>query len=400
MPVYQWKGKNRYGDIVEGKRVARSVEELSENLQREQITVIDIERKKAELRIPFLKTQKVKLKELAVYSRQLSVLIDAELPLIQGLTILAEQTKNKYFKQVIKDVRGDVEAGSTLNQAKKKFPRVFDDLYCNLVASGEQSGSLDIMLRRLSEFLEKIVRLRSQIKQAMIYPSAIVIFAVIVVIFMLWKVIPVFANIFIELGATLPSLTAFIMTLSNFVQKYILFIFAGIIALVFAFRYARRTESGRKVIDRWLLRMPLFGALLEKVGLSRVTRTLATLLSGGVPMLESLKITSSTAGNVIIEDQIMRARSLVAEGTSLTDAFKEVGHFPFMLIQMIGVGEATGTLDEMLTKLADFYDEEVEASVANLLSVMEPVLLIFVGGLVGTIVISMYLPIFSLIQQL
>lgn len=400
MPVYQWKGKNRYGDIVEGKRVARSVEDLSENLQREQIAVIDIERKKAELRIPFLKTQKVKLKELAVYSRQLSVLIDAELPLIQGLTILAEQTKNKYFKQVIKDVRGDVEAGSTLNQAKKKFPRVFDDLYCNLVASGEQSGSLDIMLRRLSEFLEKIVRLRSQIKQAMIYPSAIVIFAVIVVIFMLWKVIPVFANIFIELGATLPSLTAFIITLSNFVQKYILLIFAGIIALVFAFRYARRTESGRKVIDRWLLRMPLFGALLEKVGLSRVTRTLATLLSGGVPMLESLKITSSTAGNVIIEDQIMRARSLVAEGTSLTDAFKEVGHFPFMLIQMIGVGEATGTLDEMLTKLADFYDEEVEASVANLLSVMEPVLLIFVGGLVGTIVVSMYLPIFSLIQQL
>jgi type IV pilus assembly protein PilC len=301
---------------------------------------------------------------------------------------------------VIKDVRGDVEAGSTLNQAKKKFPRVFDDLYCNLVASGEQSGSLDIMLRRLSEFLEKIVRLRSQVKQAMIYPSAIVIFAVLVVIFMLWKVIPVFANIFIELGATLPALTAFIITLSNFVQKYIILVFLGIVALVLAFRYTRRTESGRKVIDRMLLKMPLFGSLLEKVGLSRVTRTLATLLSGGVPMLESLKITSTTAGNVIIEDQIMRARSLVAEGTSLTDAFKEVGNFPFMLIQMIGVGEATGTLDEMLTKLADFYDEEVEAAVASLLSVLEPVLLIFVGGLVGMIVVSMYLPIFSLIQQL
>lgn len=400
MPVYQWKGKNRYGDIVEGRRVARSVEDLSKTLQREQITVLDIERKKAEFRIPFLQTQKVKLKELAVYSRQLSVLIDAELPLIQGLTILTEQTKNKYFKQVIKDIRSDVEAGSTLNQAKKKFPRVFDDLYCNLVASGEQSGSLDIMLRRLSEFLEKVVRLRSQVKQAMIYPSAIVIFSVVVVIFMLWKVIPVFANIFVELGATLPSLTAFIMALSVFVQKYILFIFLGIVALVFAFRYARRTDSGRKVIDRLLLKMPLFGALLEKVGLSRVTRTLSTLLSGGVPMLESLKITSTTAGNVIIEDRIMRARSLVAEGTSLTDAFKEVGHFPFMLIQMIGVGEATGTLDEMLSKLADFYDEEVEATVSNLLAVMEPVLLIFVGGMVGTIVVSMYLPIFSLIQQL
>ena len=400
MPVYQWKGKNRYGDIVEGRRVARSVEDLSANLQREQITIIDIERTRAGLRLPFLQSQKVKLKDLAVYSRQLSVLIDAELPLIQGLTILAEQTKNKYFKQVIKDVRSDVEAGSTLNQAKKKFPRVFDDLYCNLVASGEQSGSLDIMLRRLSEFLEKIVRLRSQVKQAMIYPSSIVIFAILVVIFMLWKVIPVFANIFLELGATLPSLTAFIVSMSNFVQKYILFVFLGIIAIIFVFRYVRRTDSGRKVIDRMLLRMPLFGALLEKVGLSRVTRTLSTLLSGGVPMLESLKITSTTAGNVIIEDQIMRARSLVAEGTSLTDAFKEAGHFPFMLIQMIGVGEATGTLDEMLSKLADFYDEEVEAAVATLLSVMEPVLLIFVGGMVGTIVVSMYLPIFSLIQQL
>jgi len=400
MPKYQWKGKNRYGDIVEGTRIARTVDELSTALQREQITVIDISRRKGEFKIPFLQTQKVKLKELAVYSRQLSVLIDAELPLIQGLNILAEQTKNRYFKQVIKEIREDVEAGSSLHQAKRKFPRVFDDLYCNLVASGEQSGSLDIMLRRLAEFLERIVRLRSQVRQAMIYPSAIVVFAVLVVIFMLWKVIPVFANIFQELGATLPSLTAFIIALSNFVSKYILFIFIALILLVLGFRYFRRTDQGRKITDHALLRMPLFGTLLEKVGLSRVTRTLSTLLSGGVPMLESLKITSTTSGNVIIEERIMHSRSLVAEGTSLTDAFKEVGGFPFMLIQMMGVGEATGTLDEMLTKLADFYDEEVEASVANLLSVLEPILLIFVGGLVGTIVVSMYLPIFSLIQQL
>jgi len=400
MPKFQWKGKNRYGDIVEGSRVARSVDDLSSTLQREQITVIDISRRKSEFRIPFLQTQKVKLKDLAIYSRQLSVLIDAELPLIQGLNILAAQTKNKYFKQVIKDIREDVEAGSSLHQAKRKFPRVFDDLYCNLVASGEQSGSLDIMLRRLAEFLEKIVRLRSQVKQAMIYPSSIVIFAVLVVIFMLWKVIPVFANIFQELGAKLPSLTAFIMALSNFVQKNILFVFIGLIGLVIGFRYFRRTETGRKITDRFLLKMPLFGTLLKKVGLSRVTRTLSTLLSGGVPMLESLKITSTTSGNVIIEDKIMTSRSLVAEGTSLTDAFKEVGDFPFMLIQMIGVGEATGTLDEMLSKLADFYDEEVEATVANLLAILEPILLIVVGGMVGTIVVSMYLPIFSLIQQL
>ncbi len=400
MPVYFWKGKNRYGDSVEGRRVARDEDGLAQSLQREQISVEEITRKGAELKIPFLTRQKVKAKELAVYSRQLSVLIDAELPLIQSLNILSEQTKNKYFKQVIQDVREDVEAGSTLNQAKRKFPRVFDDLYCNLVASGEQSGSLDIMLRRLAEFLESIVKLRSQVRQAMVYPSVIVGFSILVCIFMLWKVIPVFAGIFIELGATLPALTAFIMALSRFLQNYMLLIVVGAIVLVVGFRYFRRTEYGRKVVDRILLKVPLFGSLLSKVGLSRVTRTLSTLLSGGVPMLESLKITSSTSGNVIVEENIMRSRSLVAGGSSLTEAFKETKHFPFMLIQMIGVGEATGTLDEMLMKLADFYDDEVEAAVSALLSVLEPVLLIFVGGMVGAIVVSMYLPIFSLLAEL
>ena len=399
MPSYVWKGKNRYGDVVSGARVTRSVEELSKSLQREQITVIDISRKQLELKIPFLQVQKVKLKDLAIFSRQLSVLIDAELPLIQSLNILIEQTKNKYFKRVIKDIRGDVEAGSTLNQAMKKFPKVFDNLFCNLVASGEQSGSLDIMLRRLAEYLEKIVKLRSQVRQAMIYPSAVLGFSVLVVIFMMWKIIPVFASIFIDLGAALPTLTLIVLGISNFVQKYILFIFLGFIGLFFLFRYLKKTPTGRKVFDRFLLSMPLFGKLFQKVGLSRVTRTLSTLLSGGVPMLESLEITSVTAGNVIIENNIMKSRAVVAEGKSLTDAFKEVGQLPFMLIQMVGVGEATGTLDEMLAKLATFYDEEVEASVGALLSVLEPVLLIFVGLMVGTIVVSMYLPIFSLMQQ-
>lgn len=399
MPTFQWKGKNRYGDVVGGVRVARSVEDLRLNLQREQITVSDISSASRKIQIPFLQRQKVKLKDLAIYSRQLSVLIDAELPLIQSLNILAEQTKNKYFKNVIREIREDVEAGSTLNQAKRKFPNVFDDLYCNLVASGEQSGSLDIMLRRLAEYLEKIVRLRAQVRQAMIYPSAVLSFAVIVCIFMLWKVIPVFAGIFLELGAELPFLTSLILSLSIFIQKYILFIVIGVIGGIFAFRYWRKTPSGRRITDKFFLRMPLFGKLLEKVGLSRVTRTLSTLLSGGVPMLESMKITSSTSGNVIVEDYIMQARSMVAEGTSLRDALREKGRFPFMMIQMVGVGEATGTLDEMLTKLADFYDEEVEYSVANLLSVLEPVLLIFVGLIVGSIVISMYLPIFDLMNK-
>lgn len=399
MAVFVWKGRNRYGDVVSGERIATSVDELARILQKEQISVFTIKPKKAEFKIPILQMEKVRLKELAVFSRQLSVLIDAELPLIQSLTILAEQTKNKYFKKVITSVREDVEAGSTLNQAMKKFPKAFDDLYCNLIASGEQSGSLDIMLRRLAEFSEKVARLRSKVKQAMIYPSAIVAFAILVAIFLLWKVIPVFASIFIELGAELPLLTRFVVGLSKFVENFILFIFLGIIALIFLYRYIRKTERGRWATDRAYLKIPLIGKLLAKVSISRITRTLSTLVSGGVPMLESLRITSTTAGNVIIESAIFESRRLVAEGKSLTDAFKESGHFPFMMTQMVSVGEATGTLDEMLTKLADFYDEEVDASVTSLLSILEPVLLIFVGGMVGSLVISMYLPIFSLMQQ-
>jgi len=399
MAVYTWKGKNRYGDVVGGDRVGASVDEVARSLQKEQVTIISVAPKKIAPSIPFLKREKVRLKELAVYSRQLSVLIDAELPLIQSLTILAEQQKNKYFKKVINTIKDDVEAGSTLHQAKRKHPKVFDDLYCNLVGSGEQSGSLDVMLRRLAEYIEKTVKLRSQVRQAMIYPVAIIIFAVIVAIFLLWKVIPVFASIFIELGADLPLLTAVVVKMSNFVQSYIIFIVLGIIAFVLLFRYYRKTPQGRWTVDRLLLKLPLFGKLLNKVAISRLTRTMATLISGGVPMLESLKITSSTAGNVLIEKQIMEARRLVSEGKTLHDAFKEAGNFPLMLTQMVNVGEATGTLDEMLTKLANFYDDEVETSVAALLSIMEPVLLICVGGLVGSLVISMYLPIFSLMQK-
>jgi len=399
MAVYTWKGKNRYGDVVSGERVGGSVDEVARSLQKEQIQITSVAPKKMMKAIPFLKREKVRLKELAVYSRQLSVLIDAELPLIQSLGILSEQQKNKYFKKVIETVKNDVEAGSTLHQAKRKHPKVFDDLYCNLIGSGEQSGSLDIMLRRLAEYIEKTVKLRAQVKQAMIYPVAIIIFAFVVATFLLWKVIPVFASIFIELGADLPLLTAVIVKMSNFVQKYIVFMFLGIIAFILLFRYYRKTPQGRWTIDRALLKVPLFGKLLVKVAISRVTRTLATLISGGVPMLESLKITSSTAGNVLIEKQIMETRRLVSEGKTLHESLKEAGNFPLMMTQMVNVGEATGTLDEMLSKLANFYDEEVETAVAALLSIMEPVLLIFVGGIVGGLVVSMYLPIFSLMQK-
>jgi type IV pilus assembly protein PilC len=398
MPTYVWKGKNRYGDTVGGERVAASKEELGRLLQKDQISVLSVAPAKGGFKIPFLKREKVKLKDLAVYSRQLSVLIDAELPLIQSLGILEEQQKNTYFKSVIKTVKDDVEAGSTLNQAKRKHPKAFDDLYCNLIASGEQSGSLDIMLRRLSEFIEKNVRLRAKVKQAMIYPVAIVIFAITVAIFLLWKVIPVFANIFRDLGAELPGLTAMVVGLSDFVQKYIVFVFGGIVAAVLAFRYYRSTTPGRWSTDRLILKMPIFGPLLYKVAMTRVTRTLATLISGGVPMLESLKITSTTAGNVIIEKEITDARKLVSEGKTMAESFKVSGKFPTMMLQMINVGEATGTLDEMLSKLANFYDEEVDNAVAAMLSILEPILLIFVGAMVGGLVVSMYLPIFSLMK--
>ena len=398
MPAYVWKGKNRYGDTVGGERIAASKEELGRLLQKDQISVLSIAPSRGGFKLPFLKREKVRLKDLAIYSRQLSVLIDAELPLIQSLGILEEQQKNTYFKNVIKTVKEDVEAGSTLNQAKRKHPKAFDDLYCNLIASGEQSGSLDIMLRRLSEFIEKNVRLRSKVKQAMIYPVAIVIFAIVVAIFLLWKVIPVFANIFRDLGAELPWLTATVVSLSDFVQKNIFFVFAGIFAFILAFRYYRSTTPGRWSTDRLILKMPLFGSLLYKVAMTRVTRTLATLISGGVPMLEALKITSTTAGNVIIEKEITDARRLVSEGKTMAESFKQSGKFPTMMLQMINVGEATGTLDEMLNKLAAFYDEEVDTSVAALLSILEPILLIFVGAMVGGLVVSMYLPIFSLMK--
>jgi type IV pilus assembly protein PilC len=399
MPTYNWKGKNRYGDAVEGARMAGSTDELTRILQKEQIQVASIAVARGGLKFLHL-GEKVKPKELAIYSRQLAVLIDAELPLIQSLNILAEQTRNKYFKKVIKSVGEDVEAGSSLNQAKRKFPKVFDDLFCNLVASGEQSGSLDIMLKRLADFIERMVKLRGQVRQAMIYPAAIITFAIIVAVFLLWKVIPIFGNIFGELGARLPGITRGVLSLSAFIQSYIVYMALGIVAGVFLFRYYRKTTAGRWSVDRAMLRIPILGKILSKVSISRVTRTLSTLLSGGVSMLECLKITSTTAGNVILEKAVMDARRQVAEGRSLTESFLATGRFPFMMTQMVKVGEETGTLDQMLGRLADFYDDEVSSSVAMLMSLLEPIMMIFVGGIVGGLILAMYLPMFSLMAQI
>jgi len=400
MAVYVWKGKNRYGDAVRGERVGNMPEDVARALKREQITVSSVTPKQVGISLAFLKRQTVKLKDLAIYSRQLSVLIDAELPLIQSLNILAEQTDSPYFKKVISSVREDVEAGSSLNQAKRKFPKVFDDLYCNLVASGEQSGSLDTILQRLADYIERSVKLRAQVRSAMIYPTAIISFALLVAIFLLWKIIPVFATIFTDLGAQLPGLTQGVINLSHFITNYILFIFLGLIVAIFLFRYYRKTPQGRFVTDRIFLRAPLMGKLMSKVAISRVVRTLSTLLSGGVSMLEALRITSSTAGNAVIEKSVFDARQQVTEGRSLTDAFRSTGRFPFMMCQMVNVGEATGTLDSLLNKLADFYDDEVSGTVGTMLSLLEPIMLVLVGGIVGTLILSMYLPIFNLMGQI
>ncbi len=400
MAIYVWKGQNRYGDEVGGERVAATPQDLARILQKEQIKVVKIKEKREGFKIPFLKREKVKLKELSIFARQLAVLIDAELPLIQSLNILAEQTRNKYFRKVISTVREDVEAGSSLNQALRKHPKAFDELFCNLVASGEQSGALDVMLQRLSDFIERTVKLRGQVRQALIYPTAIASFAILVAVFLLWKVIPIFANIFKDLNATLPLLTVVIVKMSEFIGNYILFLVLGFIALIFAFRAYRKTPFGRMSVDRIVLKMPIFGSLLTKVAISRVTRTLSTLLGGGVAMLESLKITSSTSGNMVIEKSVQDVRKMVSEGRSLTQSFKATGRFPFMMTQMVNVGEATGTLDQMLSKMADFYDDEVSASVGSLLAILEPVLMVGVGGIVGGLIIAMYLPIFSLMSQI
>jgi len=356
--------------------------------------------KKSPTQISFPQKRKVSQKELAVYSRELSVMIDAELPLIQSLNIISGQTKNKYFKKAIEQISEELQAGSQFHQAMRKFPRIFNDLYCNLIASGEHSGDLKVMLNRIANYLEKNIKLRSIVKQAMVYPMAVLGVAVMVIIFMMWKVVPIFSSIFLEFEADLPALTTTILSVSQFVQNNIVLIFLGIIAFTFFFRYFKKTKEGRKTLDVLSLKIPVFGGVLKKVGLSRVTRTLNTLVAGGVPLLESLDITSSTAGNVVLEKKILEARSLISVGSSLTDAFNQVGGFPVLFLRLISLGEATGSLESALKRLTSYYEDAVEASISTLLSFLEPLLLVLVGGIVGTIVVSLYLPMFNLMQQI
>lgn len=405
MPTYVFKGRNRLNEIVVGERVADNREALRQILRREQVTLTSVKEKGREIGIPKIGgRRKVKSKELSVFTRQFSVMIDAGLPLVQCLEILAQQQDNKYFQQILLQVRQDVEEGSTLAAAMVRHPRVFDQLYANMVEAGETGGILDIILQRLSTFIEKIVKLKRDIISAMIYPTAVILMAIAAVAVIMIVVIPQFQQIFIGLlgpGEQLPLPTRIVVGFSNFLASWGgLAILLGIIAVSVGIHFFYKTPNGRRIIDRLLLKIPILGAIFRKIAVARFSRTLSTLLSSGVPILQSLDITARTSGNVIIEEAITKVRVGVERGESFVEPLKATEVFPHMVAQMIGIGEQTGALDAMLGKIADFYEQEVDSAIANLLTLIEPLLIGFLGVTIGSIVIAMYLPLFTLIGKL
>jgi type IV pilus assembly protein PilC len=405
MPTFAFSGRTRAGQTITGERFADSADAAAALLRREQVMVTKIEAAKpkadkADRAGRSAARRGVPTKSLAVFTRQFSVMIDAGLPLVQCLDILGKQEPDKRFSSVILKVREEVEAGASLADGMRKFPKAFDDLYTNMVAAGEAGGILDTILKRLATYIEKNVKLKAQVKSAMIYPIAVLVIAAAVVAVILWKVIPTFAQLFAGLNAELPLPTRIVIWLSNqfvyFMPALMVAIFVG--GIVFRQYYA--TRNGRRVVDRALLKVPILGMILRKVAVARFCRTLSTLLSSGVPILDGLNITARTAGNAIVEDAIMTTRTSIERGETVAVPLQATKVFPPMVTQMIGVGEATGALDMMLSKIADFYEEEVDTAVAGLLTLLEPVMIAFLGVIVGGIVISMYLPIFSLIQKL
>ena len=405
MPTYVFKGRNRLNEIIVGERVADNRDSLRQILRREQVTLTSVKEKGREIGIPKIGgRKKVKAKDLSIFTRQFSVMIDAGLPLVQCLEILAQQQDNKYFQQILSQVRQDVEEGSTLAAAMARHPKVFDQLYSNMVEAGETGGILDLILQRLSTFIEKLVKLKRDVVSAMIYPAAVIIMAVIAVAVIMVVVIPQFANIFLGLlgpGEPLPLPTRIVVGISNFLAGWGgLVILVAIVAVVIALRSYYKTTGGRRLIDRVILKIPVLGDIMRKIAVARFSRTLSTLLSSGVPILQSLDITARTAGNVIIEEAITSVRTGVERGESFVDPLKATDVFPNMVAQMIGIGEQTGALDAMLGKIADFYEQEVDAAIANLLTLIEPLLIGFLGVTIGSIVIAMYLPLFTLIGKL
>ena len=407
MPTFAYTGRTRAGQTVSGERVADSMDAATAALRREQINVTRItpaakgkegaaKKEKAVGRTG----KKVSAKNLAVFTRQFSVMIDAGLPLVQCLDILGSQEEDKNFAFVISETRKDVESGASLADAMRKHPKTFDALFTNMIAAGEAGGILDTILKRLATYIEKAVKLAGQVKSAMIYPIAVIVIAGLVVGVILWKVIPTFAQLFSGLGADLPLPTRIVIALSDNLVRFFPFIFVGGGAASYALKTYYATSNGRRVIDQIVLKLPILGNIMRKIAVARFCRTLSTLISSGVPILDGLEITAKTAGNAIIEDAIMVTRTSIERGETIAAPLKDTKVFPSMVTQMIGVGEATGALDTMLGKIADFYEEEVDTAVAGLLTLLEPIMIALLGGVVGGIVIAMYLPIFDLISKL
>jgi type IV pilus assembly protein PilC len=400
MPVFTFSGKSASGEKVSGERQAANKDVLMQQLRRERITPGAVREKGKEFALPKLGSGKVKTKEIAVFFRQFSVMIDAGLPLVQCLEILAANQENQTFQKTLTGVRTTVEGGATLANAMRQYPVVFDDLTTNMVEAGETGGILDVILQRLAAYVEKAVRLRSAIKSALIYPVAVVTIAVLIVGALLKWVVPIFANLFTGLGVALPLPTRLVMGLSAIVGHFWWFFILGAGALVIGIRQVRKHPQGLYATDKILLHAPVIGMLLKKIAVARFTRTLGTLITSGVPILEGLAITARTSGNAVLEEALMKVRKAIEEGRTIVDPLKECGVFPNMVTQMIGVGEATGAMDNMLQKIADFYEEEVDAATRDMLAMLEPIIIGILGVTIGGIVISLYMPLFSMIAKL
>ncbi len=400
MPVFTFSGKNAAGEKVAGERVANSKEMLAAQLRRERITPRAIKEKGKEFALPTFGSGKVKTKEIAIFFRQFSVMIDAGLPLVQCLEILAANQENPAFQKALTGVRSSVESGATLANAMRGFPKTFDDLSTNMIEAGETGGILDTILQRLALYVEKAVKLRSAVKSALIYPVSVISIAILIVAALLKWVVPIFANLFVGLGVALPLPTRIVMGLSAFVGQFWWVLIGSIVALVVGLKQINKHPKGKYALDAALLKAPVIGNLLRKIAVARFTRTLGTLITSGVPILEGLSITARTSGNAVLEQALMKVRKAIEEGRTIVDPLKECGVFPNMVSQMIGVGEATGAMDAMLQKIADFYEDEVDAATKDMLAMLEPIIIGILGVAVGGIVISLYMPLFSMIAKL
>lgn len=396
MPVFTYSARTVAGELQAGEIDLPSRDEVVGYLRKQRLIPVSVKAKPKDVSLNF--GSGVKTREVVIFTRQFATMINSGLPLVQSLTILAEQTENGRFRAIITEVLNDIQAGQTLADAMRRHPKVFTDLYVNMVAAGEAGGILDTILNRLAVFLEKNDALVRKIKGAMTYPAVMLTVVVGATTILLWKVVPVFATIFTDAGMALPMPTQVVLSLSMFLQNYILYLFIGLIGLVFAIRQYYQTSGGQLAIDSILLRMPVLGDLIRKSAVSRFTRTLGTLVSSGVSILDGLEITARTSGNRVVHDAVMRSRTSIAGGATISDPLKASGVFPPMVVQMINVGEQTGGLDEMLSKIADFYDDEVDAAVSALTSVLEPIMIVVMGVVIGGMVVAMYLPMFDLIQ--